>query len=118
MAIAWELQRHRDLLLVRLRGELDIHTADDVRHMLQAELEKGTTVHLLLNLRDLTFMDSSGLGVILGRYRSLQQTGGQLFISDVPDSVRRLLELSGIHKLARIYTTEEEALQAIGVMSR
>jgi stage II sporulation protein AA (anti-sigma F factor antagonist) len=118
MAISWELERHRDLLLVRLRGEMDIHTADSVRRMLQSELDKGTTVHLLLNLGKLTFMDSSGLGVILGRYRTLQQTGGQLFICDVPPAVRRLLELSGVHKLARIFSTEEEALQSIGVMSR
>jgi len=118
MGIAWEVERHRDLLLVRLQGELDIHTAGSVRQMLQTELEKGTTVHLLLNLGKLTFMDSSGLGVILGRYRNLQTAGGQLFLCDVPQPVRRLLELSGVHKLARIFSTEEEALQSIGVMSR
>lgn len=118
MAISWELERHRDLLLVRLIGELDIHTADAVRNMLQEELEKGTTAHLLLNLKNMTFMDSSGLGVILGRYRHLQQTGGQLFICHASPAIRRLLELSGVHKLARIFETEEEALQSIGVMSR
>lgn len=118
MAIAWEVERHRDLLLVRLQGELDIRTADSVRQMLQSELEKGTTVHLLLNLGKLTFMDSSGLGVILGRYRTLQATGGQLYLCEVPQAVRRLLELSGVHKLARMFATEDEALQAVGVMTR
>ena len=118
MAITWELERHRDLLVARLRGELDIHTADSVRQMLQTEIEKGTTVHLLLNLENLTFMDSSGIGVILGRYRTLQQIGGRLYICNVPAAIGRLLELSGVHKLARIFSTEEEALQSIGVMSR
>ena len=53
MAIAWEQDRYRDLLLVRLIGELDMQTAESVRQMLQEELAKGTVKSLVLNLERL-----------------------------------------------------------------
>lgn len=118
MAIAWEQDRYRDLLLVRLIGELDVQTAESVRQMLQEELAKGTVKYLVLNLERLPFMDSSGLGVILGRYKTLQALGGKLLICGANPTVRRLLELSGVFKVSAVFETEEEALQSMGVMTR
>ena len=118
MAITWELERHRDLLLVRLVGELDIHTAESVRQMLQEELDKGTMKYLALNLERLSFMDSSGLGVILGRYKTLREIGGKLLICGANSTVKRIMELSGLFKITLVFQTEEEALQSMGVMTR
>ena len=54
---------------------------------------------LKLNFADVGFMDSSGIGLIMGRYRTMQLYGGDLRVTDVPDSLRRIMELSGLNAL-------------------
>ncbi|ARU63166.1 anti-sigma F factor antagonist [Tumebacillus avium] len=104
-----------DTLIVRLSGELDHHTAEMVRNQVEAELDRGLTEHLVLNLEDLSFMDSSGLGVILGRYKRVTQAGGRMALCSVNDQLKKLFELSGMLKILRIYPSETQALAETGV---
>ncbi|TCP59548.1 SpoIIAA-like anti-anti-sigma regulatory factor [Tumebacillus sp. BK434] len=104
-----------DTLIVRLSGELDHHTAEMVRSRVEAELDRGLTEHLVLNLEDLSFMDSSGLGVILGRYKRVTQAGGRMALCSVNDQLKKLFELSGMLKILRIYSSESQALAETGV---
>lgn len=104
-----------DTLIVRLSGELDHHTAEMVRSQVEAELDRGLTEHLVLNLEDLSFMDSSGLGVILGRYKRVTQAGGRMALCSVNDQLKKLFELSGMLKILRIYPSESQALAETGV---
>jgi stage II sporulation protein AA (anti-sigma F factor antagonist) len=101
-------------LVVRLQGELDHHTAEIVRERVEKELNKGLATHLIMNLDGLSFMDSSGLGVILGRYKRVSQMGGRMALCSVSDPLMRLFELSGIQKILRIYRSESEALEEMG----
>ncbi|WP_025698439.1 anti-sigma factor antagonist, partial [Paenibacillus forsythiae] len=70
-----QLEHHRGVLVVRLTGELDHHAADFVRMDLDEAILRKQVEHLVLNLKDLQFMDSSGLGVILGRYKLIRGKG-------------------------------------------
>ena len=115
MSLHIELKTFRDVLLVRLSGELDHHTADEVRQEIDQQLEKHRNPHIILNLAGLTFMDSSGLGVILGRYKRINEHGGTLAVCSLHPSVRKLFELSGLFKIVSEYNREEEALGALGV---
>ncbi len=62
-------------------------------------------------------MDSSGLGVILGRYKLLKSRGGKMVVCDVNASVYRLLELSGLFKILTIHDNERMALSSLEVVS-
>ncbi|ASS75049.1 anti-sigma F factor antagonist [Tumebacillus algifaecis] len=104
-----------DTLIVRLSGELDHHTAEMVRSQVEAELDRGLTAHLVMNLENLSFMDSSGLGVILGRYKRVTQSGGRMALCAVNDQLKKLFELSGMLKILRIYPNESQALAETGV---
>jgi stage II sporulation protein AA (anti-sigma F factor antagonist) len=104
-----------DTLIVRLAGELDHHTAEMVRTKVEAELDRGLTTNLVLNLENLSFMDSSGLGVILGRYKRVTQAGGRMALCSVNDQLKKLFELSGMLKILRIFPTESQALAETGV---
>ncbi len=86
-------------LKVRLTGELDHHSAEGVREALDALIADTTVKELVLDLSGVSFMDSSGLGVVLGRYRALNGRGGRLLLSGVPANIDRIFRLSGLYAL-------------------
>jgi stage II sporulation protein AA (anti-sigma F factor antagonist) len=110
-----ELKAHRDVLIVRLTGELDHHTADDVRRQIDQELDNDRYPHVILNLGGLTFMDSSGLGVILGRYKRINEHNGTLVVCQLHPPIKKLFKLSGMFKIVNEYRREEDALRDLGV---
>ncbi|WP_339844522.1 anti-sigma F factor antagonist [Paenibacillus sp. FSL W7-1088] len=112
-----EMEHHRGILIVRLSGELDHHTADMVRMQMDEAIQRRQCEHLVLSLKDLQFMDSSGLGVILGRYKLIKNKGGKMVVCDVNPPVYRLLEMSGLFKIMPIYENEGTALSGLEVVS-
>ncbi|MFF2482099.1 anti-sigma F factor antagonist [Paenibacillus sp. NPDC058071] len=117
MTLQAELEQHRNVLIVRLRGELDHHTADVVRYKMEEAIARGTSNHIVLSLKELQFMDSSGLGVILGRYKQVKGKGGKMVVCGVNPNVYRLLEMSGLFKILEMYDNERSALLSLEVVS-
>ncbi|MBD8497685.1 anti-sigma F factor antagonist [Paenibacillus arenosi] len=112
-----ELEHQRNVLITRLKGELDHHTAELVRVQLDEAIQRGQINHVVLSLKELSFMDSSGLGVILGRYKLLKGKGGKMVVCDMNPAVRRLFELSGLFKIMNVYDSEHTALTGLEVVS-
>lgn len=112
-----DMEHHRHVLIVRLSGELDHHTSDSVRMQLDEAIQRRQSEHLVLSLKDLDFMDSSGLGVILGRYKLIKQKGGKMALCDVKPQVHRLLDMSGLFKIMPVYENEGTALSGLEVVS-
>lgn len=117
MSCSIHMEQHRQALIVRLAGELDHHAADSVRGQMEDAIIRGKVTHLILSLRDLSFMDSSGIGVILGRYKLITSRGGRMIVCDVSPAVHRLFEMSGLFKIVSIEPNEGEALSSLGVVS-
>ncbi|HZG55418.1 anti-sigma F factor antagonist [Paenibacillus sp.] len=117
MSFGIHMEQHRQALIVRLVGELDHHAADSVRTQMEDAIVRGNVTHLILSLKDLTFMDSSGIGVILGRYKLITSRGGRMVVCDVSPPVYRLFEMSGLFKIVTIEQSEREALSSLGVVS-
>lgn len=97
-------------LIAKLSGELDVASVPAVRIKLEQALVEGMTNGLILDLTDITFMDSSGLGFILGRYRKLSELGGKTIVTGIQGQVRRVFELSGLTKIIPQTQTLAEAL--------
>ncbi|KKM08867.1 hypothetical protein SY88_22490 [Clostridiales bacterium PH28_bin88] len=97
-------------LIVRVHGELDLSVAERFRAEIDTRLEQNQPKNLLLDMGGVSFIDSSGLGVILGRYKRLSQQGGRMAITRAQPQVRRILELSGIMRVMGIYHDEAGAL--------
>mgnify|MGYP001951502293 FL=1 len=110
-----ELKRHRKALVVRLKGELDHHTAEGLRAKLDEEIKQSGDISLVLSLKGLTFMDSSGIGVILGRYRQIHAGGGKMVVCGVHPHLHRLFEMSGLYKIIALENDEKAALASLGV---
>lgn len=110
-----DFEVRQNVLLIRLSGELDHHTAEELREKVTDMLETKSIRHIVFNLEQLTFMDSSGLGVILGRYKQIKNLGGEMIVCAISPTVKRLFDMSGLFKIIRLEADEQFALQTLGV---
>ncbi len=109
-------EKKKDTLFVTIKGELDLHTADELRYKIDLHLNNsGSLKNMILNLRGIDFIDSSGLGVILGRYKLISKRGGKLGAVAVSPQVKRIFELSGMLKLLSIYENTDQAEDAFDI---
>jgi len=115
VSLAIDLEVKHNVLCIRLTGELDHHTAEELREQVTNIIESQAIHHILLNLENLSFMDSSGLGVILGRYKQIKNLGGEMVVCSISPAVKRLFEMSGLFKIIRLEQNEDFALQTLGV---
>lgn len=107
-----EYQLIENSLIVRLAGELDLVAAARFKQMVEELLDRRPARNLYINMAQVTFLDSSFLGALLGRYKRVRQEGGRMAMIAVPATVRPALELSGLFRMMGEYATEPEALTA------
>lgn len=88
-----------DGLTVWLSGELDHHAARALREQIDAAIERSATKRMRLDFSGVTFMDSSGIGLIMGRYRLMQSRGGTLSVVGASERLQRIMKLAGLSKL-------------------
>ena len=101
-------------LLVSVRGEIDHHTAAAIRTGMDALLFARRPARLVLDLSAVTFMDSSGLGLIMGRYGILRELGGSMCVRDPSPEIRGILTLAGMERRVRIEYTKRTPPAAPG----
>lgn len=90
------------VLTAYLCGEIDHHTAVNMRREIDAEIEKNMPEAVILDFRDVDFMDSSGIGLVMGRYKILKQTGAELHITNTSPSISKVMRIAGLNRLAKI----------------
>jgi stage II sporulation protein AA (anti-sigma F factor antagonist) len=105
-----DLKQVRNTLFVRIAGEIDMMVADKLRSAIDRRLETNRISNLVINLEKVTFIDSSGLGVIIGRYKKMADLHGKMFIVGARPSVHKILIFSGINKLVSMYNNEQDII--------
>ncbi len=89
-----------DRLTVRLSGELDHYCAQAVRRQIDGQLAADDAIRcLILDFSELSFMDSSGIGVILGRYRVMRDRGGTVCVTHMNPHIARIFHMSGMDRI-------------------
>lgn len=88
-----------DTMVVKLARELDHHNSVPIREEIDKQIYSGRVRNIIFDFENTTFMDSSGIGVILGRHRILKNVGGVIAVTNISKSVDRLLTISGIYKI-------------------
>lgn len=101
--------RDGDNVIVRLAGELDHYCAQSVRRELDMLIADRSVRWLVLDFSRLQFMDSSGIGVILGRYRQLRDRGGQVVVVNMNSHIARIFHMSGMDRVIRQLDKQEAA---------
>ena len=101
-------------LVVELSGEVDHHMAAALRKVLDREIrekaEERTPIYLIFDFSAVTFMGSSGIGVVMGRYNTIRLTGGRVYITGCDSYVERILEMAGVFLITDRRTSSEKAL--------
>lgn len=88
-------------------GELDHHIAKQIREEIDLTCQRTEPKQLILDFSELSFMDSSGIGLIMGRYRMMQLLSGKVIVVGVSPQIQKVLKLSGIAELVKIKEKKE-----------
>lgn len=83
-------------LMVKLPSEIDHHSASYICEMSDKMMLQDSVQHVVFDFEDTVFMDSSGIGIIMGRYQKISCFGGHVFAIHVNDRILRILKLSGV----------------------
>lgn len=89
-------------MTVILEGEIDHHTAKEMREKIDLQASKTKPSILEIDFSGVRFMDSSGIGLVMGRYKMIRLMGGTVKVINVPDNISRILKLSGLGALGVI----------------
>lgn len=108
-----KLSKKGTTLIAGIIGELDHHSAEYIRQKIDNEMTKATTRNIIFDFTKLGFMDSSGIGVLMGRYRIIQKMGGRAVIVNADVQIQRILEMSGILKIIPVYTSVDAAVDEL-----
>ena len=89
----------KNTLFIFLEGDIDHHSAKNIREIIDREIEKIRPNLLVLDFKKVNFMDSSGIGLIMGRYKLVKTLKGNLKIINTSQRIERIIKLSGLYKL-------------------
>lgn len=90
-----------DYMSAQLFGELDHHSVQAIREEIDRMALQNRPTELILDFGGVTFMDSSGIGLVMGRYKLMQELGGIIRLSQLSASIRRVMQIAGMDKLAK-----------------
>jgi stage II sporulation protein AA (anti-sigma F factor antagonist) len=108
-----EIEKTGEVLVAALKGEIDLRVAPELRERLDRAIEGFAARHLVVDFAGVSFIDSTGLGVILGRYKRVTGTGGKFAVTGLKPAVRRVVELSGLLRIAPEFNSRAQAVRAL-----
>ena len=89
-------------VIALLSGEIDHHNAKSLRQDIDFSLRENQPEELIMDFSEVGFMDSSGIGLVMGRYKLMQEIGGNFVVRNPPPHIKKVMRLSGIDRLASI----------------
>lgn len=90
------------LLIMKITEEIDHHTAEKIRRKADYEIQRYMPKRVILDFNNVSFMDSSGIGMVVGRYKLVSMLGGSLEMKNVKPNLEKVFNMSGILKIIPI----------------
>ena len=97
-----EYTKENKILKIKFSGEIDHHTCDGIKLRTDYEIQKHAPKKVVFDFSDVKFMDSSGIGMLIGRYKQILRINGQAEMINVSSDIKRIFEMSGIFKIIPI----------------
>jgi len=98
-------------MIVKINCEIDHHSADEIRDKVEREFSRSSAKNIVFDFANVGFMDSSGIGMILGRFRTAEQRGGKVFAINITKSLSKIFEVSGLKKIINCFDNIDEAIE-------
>ena len=95
-------------LVVKISGEIDHHSADSIRFDVERSFFKTKAKNIIFDFAHVGFMDSSGIGMIIGRYKEISKVGGKVFAINIGPEINRIFDLSGLKKIIQCFESLED----------
>ena len=102
----------KNLIIVKLSCDLDHHVTEAIRSEIDMNIDNKGIKNIAFDFKNVSFMDSSGIGLIMGRYKKLQENGS-ISIAGANDSIQRIILISGLHKLVHTCKDVSQAAKNI-----
>ncbi|MDO5381614.1 MAG: anti-sigma factor antagonist [Eubacteriales bacterium] len=99
-----------NVLVISMNAELDHHLADEMRDVIDEIINKRGVTRIVIDFSKVDFMDSAGIGLIMGRYKKIRDIG-DISVVGVNESIKRILLISGLHKIVAMYDNVMDALK-------
>ncbi|MBQ8000784.1 MAG: anti-sigma factor antagonist [Ruminococcus sp.] len=94
-----EIENNENVMTAVLSGDIDHHRCAVIRKKIDARADSERPKVLVLDFSRVQFMDSSGVGLVMGRYRQMSLLGGRLKVINVPENIDKVFRLSGLERL-------------------
>ncbi|MBR3132580.1 MAG: anti-sigma factor antagonist [Clostridia bacterium] len=101
------------LLVLKITEEIDHHTTDRMRRLADYEIQRYSPRKVVFDFSGTSFMDSAGIGLIIGRYKMASMIGAKVEIKNVKENIRRIFEMTGILKIIPIIGEEDSCEEVI-----
>ncbi len=101
-------QVQENCLTIFLPSELDHHNAEGIRLVADQLIEQHQIKYVIFDFEGTNFMDSSGIGVIMGRYKLIYLLGGEVWAVHTNDRIKKILTMSGVTRIIQIYEEEQQ----------
>ena len=101
-------QVQENCLTVFLPEELDHHNTEEIREKTDRLIEEHQIKCVIFDFADTNFMDSSGIGVIMGRYKLIYLLGGEVWAVHPNERIKKILNMSGVTRIIQIYEEEKQ----------
>lgn len=106
--VSMQYQVEENCLTIFLPKEVDHHNAEEIRKEADQVIAKKHIKHVIFDFSSTNFMDSSGIGVIMGRYRQIYLLGGEVWAVHVGERMKKILNMSGVTKIMQLYEEDME----------
>ncbi len=90
------------IILVEFTEEIDHHSSEKIRKRLDYEIQRFMPKKVIFDFQKVSFMDSAGIGLIIGRYKTVSAGGGVMEIINVRSKINKVFLMSGVHKIVAI----------------
>lgn len=100
-------------LIIQLSGELDHHHIGALRDKVDMQLNQGGVQNIVFDFKNVHFMDSSGIGFLIGRYRQINGMGGRVLLTNVSKPLHKVFRLAGIYRIMDVHKDVDQALKAL-----
>jgi stage II sporulation protein AA (anti-sigma F factor antagonist) len=102
--------KNRSNLIFYFDCDLDHHNVSGLKEKIDKVISKNRPKNIIFDFSRVNFMYSSGVGLVLGRYKNLKSSGGDVKICGLSGEIKRIFMLSGLQKIIPTYTTADEAI--------
>lgn len=103
----------RDILYLDLTNDLDQYYVEKIREDVDRVLKEKRVRYLIMDFNHVSFMDSSGIGFIMGRYKFIKMYDGAIYVINIGPAVERIFDISGLYRITKKAGGVDDALEAI-----